>query len=135
MTGRSTSGRAAVVPVVLAALVVLSCFSDRPDALAPPVSGDECSIPGGAVGPGQAVVLIRGFTFLPDTLRIRPGTTVTWVNCEAANVEAHTSTGGDSWDSGLIAPGDSYARTFSAPGSFGYFCRPHPGMTGAIIVE
>jgi len=121
--------------LVLAAGLALSCFSER-DAVTDPVGGDDCAIPASAIGPNRAVVLIRGFRFLPDTLRVRPGTTVTWVNCEAASVEPHTSTAlGGAWDSGPIAPGTSFARTFTAADATGYFCRPHPSMRGVVIVE
>jgi plastocyanin len=121
--------------MLVATLVTLSCFSDRPGALAP-ISGEDCRVPGSAIGPDRAVVLIRGFTFLPDTLRVRPGTTVTWVNCEAAGVEAHTSTSSSgAWDSGLLLPGDAFSTTFATAGSFAYFCQPHAGMTGMVIAE
>lgn len=121
--------------ICLCALPVLSCFSDRDEPLAPP-SGDDCSIPASAIGPGRAVVLIRGFRFLPDTLRVRPGTEVTWVNCENSSIEPHTSTAiGGAWDSGLISPGTFYTEEFASAGTTGYFCRPHPSMRGVIIVE
>lgn len=120
---------------VLLTTVLLSCFSERPEALAP-VSQAECGVPGSAIGSGHAIVLIRGFRFLPDTLRVSPGTTVTWVNCEPASVEAHTSTAvAGAWDSGPLPPGDAFERTFTGSDSFSYFCRPHPGMRGVVIVE
>ena len=118
---------------ILAALPGLSCFSDR-SVLAP--GGDGCEVPGSAIGPDQAVVFIRNFAFHPDTLRIEPGTRVTWVNCEPATVEPHTSTSSDDdWDSGLIAPGESFAHTFTQAGTNDYFCQPHTFMEGAIIVQ
>jgi plastocyanin len=124
----------ALLVTAIASLPLLSCFSERTSVVAP--GGDGCEIPASAIGTGRAVVLIRDFTFLPDTLRVRPGTTVTWVNCEAASVEPHTSTGaGGTWDSGLLDPGQSFARTFSATGTNAYFCQPHPSMTGTIIVQ
>jgi plastocyanin len=93
-------------------------------------------VPASAIGPGRAVVFIRNFAFAPDTLRIRPGTRVTWVNCETPSIEPHTSTASDgTWNSGPIAPGESFAETFTAAGMNGYFCQPHPSMIGAIIVE
>lgn len=120
---------------LLALATALSCFSDR-SAVTAPLDENECSIPGDAIGPNRTVVLIRGFAFHPDTVRIRPGTTVTWVNCEVNNQESHTtSADGGAWDSSLLAPGESFAREFAADGSFSYFCRPHPSMRGAVIVD
>lgn len=125
---------ASLLALALAVLPLLSCFSDRSTILAP--GGDGCEVPASVIGPGQAVVFIRNFAFFPQTLRISPGTRVTWVNCEAATVEAHTSTATTgTWNSGLIAPGESYAETFTATGTNDYFCQPHPSMTGSVIVE
>ena len=118
----------------LALVSVLSCFSDR-TAVAP-IDPSSCEIPGSAIGPDRVVVLVRGFGFQPDTVRIRPGTTVTWVNCEPSEIEAHTATSQtEVWDSGLLPPGSSYAQAFPTPGSYPYFCRPHSFMRGAVIVE
>lgn len=126
-----------VAPLLAAAIIalpLLSCFSDRTSIAAP--EGDGCDVPASAIGPDRAVVFIRNFAFHPDTLRITPGTRVTWVNCEAGSVEPHTSTANaGTWNSGPIEPGESFAETFSAPGINGYFCQPHPAMIGAIIVE
>lgn len=125
---------AALCATALMVLPLLSCFSDRTAVLAP--VGEGCEIPGSAIGAGQAVVFIRNFAFSPDTLRIRPGTRVTWVNCESTNVESHTSTAiNDDWNSGLIAPGESFAHEFTETGTNGYFCQPHPSMRGAVVVE
>lgn len=118
-----------------AALITLSCFSDRPAPLQP-IDGDDCLVPASAIGPGRAVVLVRGFAFAQDTLRVRAGTVVTWVNCEAGNVEPHTSTADNgSWDSGLFGSGEAWSRVFDDIGTFDYFCRPHPHMRGVIIVS
>lgn len=118
----------------LALLSLLSCFSDRNSIVEP--TGDGCTVPAGAIGNGQAVVFIRDFAFYPDTLRVTAGTRVTWVNCESAAIEPHTSTAdADTWNSGPIAPGESFAHTFTATGTNGYFCIPHPHMIGAIVVE
>jgi len=118
----------------LALLTLLSCFSDRTSVVEP--MGDGCTVPGGAIGNGRAVVFIRDFAFYPDTLRVAAGTRVTWVNCESAAIEPHTSTAeAGTWNSDLIAPGESFAHTFTATGTNGYFCIPHPFMIGAIIVE
>ena len=120
---------------LLAIATALSCFSEREEPTGI-VDGSECVIPGDAIGADRVVVLIRGFRFHPDTVRVQPGTTVTWVNCEAANVESHTSTAVDGeWDSNLLAPGESFAHDFGGDGTFGYFCRPHTSMRGAVIVD
>jgi hypothetical protein len=48
---------------------------------------------------------------------------------------AHTVTGksGD-WGSGLLAQGEQFSYTFTEPGTYDYFCEPHPSMQGQIVV-
>lgn len=115
-----------------------ACFSDR-DVTGPPTSGAAaCSIPLSSpiFGSTGTLVAIRGFSFQPDTIRVRPGTVVTWINCEPPTVDAHTTTSADEvWDSPFLAPGESYTRTFPAAGTFDYFCVPHPFMRAVVIVE
>jgi plastocyanin len=118
------------------AVSLASCFSDR-NATAPIDNAGECSIPLSAIGPNKIVVAMRDFAFFPDTVRIRPGTEVTWVNCETDVQDFHTSTsvGSGLWDSGAVNRGESFTRRFDTTGSFGYFCIPHPFMRGAVVVE
>jgi len=127
--------RALVALPLLVLAGALSCFSER-SALTDPIDEQGCNVPGTAIGNNRAVVLIRNFRFLPDTVRIRAGGTVTWVNCETGDIEPHTSTSTTNvWDSGPIAPGTSHAQTYGSVGSFSYFCQPHPSMRGVVIVN
>jgi hypothetical protein len=60
------------------------------------------------------------------------GDTITWSNDSSRQ---HTVTANDdSFDSGHIAVGDTYARTFTAAGTFTYHCTLHPFMTGQVDV-
>jgi plastocyanin len=127
-----------MVASVLTILLAGACFSERQAAtvIGP---GGVCRIPvgSGVIGSVQAVVAIREFLYVPDTLRVPRGTTVTWVNCEEdfAN-EPHTATdeaGG--WASQEMSPTDMFSRRFDTPGVFPYFCEPHPFMHGVLIVE
>lgn len=79
--------------------------------------------------------------FSPGDLTIPVGTTVRWVNGDAV---AHTVTSGTSdgtvgipdgrFDSGFIDPGDGFTFTFTQPGTYPYYCIPHPWMSGTITV-
>jgi len=76
--------------------------------------------------------------YQPNLLLIVVGTEVTWKNQADAD---HTVTSGTSiagsdgkFDSRLIFPGDSYSFTLKDAGEFGYFCKIHPWMNGAIVV-
>ncbi|MDP2948605.1 MAG: cupredoxin family copper-binding protein [Chloroflexota bacterium] len=77
-------------------------------------------------------VTIWEYSFRPATLRVAVGTTVTWTNRDGV---AHTVTGrsGD-WGSGLLAQGQQFSYTFTQPGTYEYFCEPHPWMQARIVV-
>ena len=77
--------------------------------------------------------------FLPSTVIIDLGSTVTWVNNDNA---AHTTTSGSptggpdgSWDSSIVMPGDAYTIEFVYDGTYPYFCMVHPWMEGTVIVN
>lgn len=70
--------------------------------------------------------------FSPNTLTITVGTTVKWVNNDDT---VHTVTADDgSFDSGFFNKGETWSHTFNKPGEYSYHCRPHPWMTGKIVV-
>ena len=76
--------------------------------------------------------------FIPSTVTIPMGGTVTWENGDTA---AHTATGGSAtegpsgvFDSSLIMAGSSFSHTFEDAGTFDYFCMVHPWMAGTVIV-
>lgn len=116
--------------------VFAACFSERSAPTAPPGGSGPCDVPIDPSTSGSTLVPIRDFAFQASAVRIRAGERVTWVNCEPAGSEAHTSTSdGPEWDSGTLAPGASFTRTFPTPGEFPYHCEPHPFMTARVIVE
>jgi plastocyanin len=125
-----------VAGLVVVALVVgaLACVSERGSG--PGGNLDDCDVQFRSDAFGSTIVVIRDFTFTPAQVRIRPGTKVTWVNCGPPGDEAHTSTSDTNvWDSGLLAPGATFTREFSAAGVNPYHCEPHPGMRGTVTVE
>jgi plastocyanin len=106
---------------IAAAGLTASCFSDRSTAASTVCEASPC------------VVNIRDFAFEPATLRVRAGATVRWVN---QGPTSHTSTSDNAgWDSGFLAAGENYSRTFSSTGEFAYHCEPHPTMRATVIVE
>jgi outer membrane protein assembly factor BamB len=46
-----------------------------------------------------------------------------------------TFQGGVGLDSGLLSTGQSAAFEFNTPGTYNYFCTPHPWMLGQVIVD
>jgi len=126
------------------------------------VPGGGGTSPGPASGSGPAgarwlpaakdtvvVTLTNELQFEPDSVRIHRGETVVWEN---TSVLIHTSTddpaqeaiegdavlpdGAKAWSSGRLEPRGSFARTFTIPGEYHYFCIPHEaaGMKGMIQV-
>jgi amicyanin len=78
-------------------------------------------------------VTIANFAFSPATVTVTAGDTITWTNDDAIVHTATSATG--AFDSGDLAPGDSYSVTFTTAGTYDYFCTPHPTMTGRIVVQ
>ena len=135
----STRSSIAAAFALISASVALvgGCFSERTHGTTGPLTG-ECRIPIGSpiIGSTGAIVAIRNFSFQPATIRVKPGTTVTWINCEPEGTDAHTSTSDQQlWNSPFLDPGETYSHTFGAAGTFDYHCVPHPSMEGVVIVE
>jgi plastocyanin len=136
---RSLLRRMALTGTLLAAGVGAAagaaCFSERSDGTGPDPEG-ECSFgltPGLS---GSTIVVVRGFAFQPQEVRVRPGERVTWVNCEPTGTESHTSTAdAGAWNSPLLAPGQTFTQTMAAAGTYAYHCEPHPAMVGRVVVE
>lgn len=82
--------------------------------------------------PGPVEIDIQDFAFIPDFVLIPVGTTVRWTNLDGVNHTVTSDTG--VFDSGVLAPGESFEYTFNTVGSYGYFCSIHPSMTGTVLV-
>lgn len=77
-------------------------------------------------------VSISNFSFQPQTLQVKVGSTVTWANNDATSHTVTSDTG--VFDSGTLTPGGSFSFTFTQAGTFAYHCNIHPNMKGTIIV-
>lgn len=75
---------------------------------------------------------LSSWGYSPRTLTVPVGTTVTWHN---TGTQAHGVTSRDQlFDSRLLDSGRSWSYTFEEPGTYHYFCVPHPWMKGTVIV-
>ena len=81
----------------------------------------------------KAIIHMHGFAFIPKTLTIAAGTSVTVINDDD---EAHTLSAVDkSFDSAGLDAHESWSHVFTTVGSFAYLCELHPYMKGLIIVR
>src|SRR5205085_12317922 len=80
----------------------------------------------------RTMVTIQDNFFLPAEITVPVGTTVTWTNRGRV---AHTSTDPGVWDSGRIAPGQTFSAVFAIAGTFDYVCSIHPEMRGRVNVQ
>jgi len=79
------------------------------------------------------LVEIRKFKFVPDTLSVKSGDTITWVNHD---IVPHTATASDkSWDTGKIKKGERGQVTVGDGFADAYFCRFHPNMKASLKVD
>ena len=81
----------------------------------------------------DAEVDIDQFTFLPQRITVKAGTTVTWINEDDIPHTVASST--KQFKSKALNTDDKFSFTFSTPGTYDYFCSLHPHMTGTILVE
>jgi len=76
---------------------------------------------------------ISGFAFVPATVTVTVGTTVTWTNLDSV---AHIVTSEtDLFDSGNLARNATFSYLFADRGTFNYYCAIHPSMKGKVNVE
>ncbi len=116
LVGAARSTRRQVVATLLLAVCGSALAIDAPPPPAPPPNG----------------VSIGWMVFVPATLTVAPGTTVTWTNWDDSN---HGVKFADQ-KSGRLDKGATYTRTFTAPGEYPYICVFHgERMKGTVIVK
>ena len=87
-----------------------------------------------------------GLQFVPSTVTIKKGESVTWVNNAAYPhnvvfdedaVPSGVNADKLSHEDLLNGPGDSVSTKFDTPGTYEYYCEPHQGagMQGKVVVE
>lgn len=126
------------VGVSLAALLLGVACGSPGGTTAPPGSPSVTPQEGGAAGTPVTAVEIKLFTYQPQQLEVRPGTSVTWRNGDAIEHSVTSGTPAEpdtTFDSGLFPEGNSYTFTFSRGGEFPYFCTRHPSMRGSVRVR
>jgi len=106
-----------------------------------------------AAGAGSLPPLTVGMSdigFMPAKIVIKVGQKVTWKDSSAVihnvvddaakainTADVQVPAGGKAFDSGLMQPGQTFARVFTAPGVYRYVCTLHEanGMKGVVVVK
>ena len=85
-------------------------------------------------GSKQNRIEIKDFAFNPQTITVRAGEKVTWINRDE---EPHTVVSVEKQfkKSTALDTDQEFTITAGAPGTYTYFCSVHPKMTGTIVVE
>jgi len=97
---------------------------DEPLHPAPRVSADAKA----------ASIAIENFTFAPNPVEVRAGTTVEWINADDAPHLVVGTDPGSPLRSGALDTQDRYAVRLDEAGTYHYFCSLHPHMTGTVVV-
>ena len=82
--------------------------------------------------PVTHTVVIEAMKYVPDTLTVKRGDIVVWINKDPF---PHTITANGVFDSRDIAASRSWKYTARIPGEFAYICKLHSTMKGALTVK
>lgn len=133
---------------LLLALLAVSGCSGPLQPVSPPATDGQTPVPAAlasavptALSQGSVsanTVMIRDFTFSPETVTVKAGEIVRWENHDSTphRIMFTDASGRDTnVESSALAPSQSYSRKFNTPGTFPYYCKIHPSMKGNVIVE
>ena len=122
---------ARLIAIIITGMFITACGGSSspsaPSGSTPaPAGSTTVTVPAGASG-------LTTTAYAPNPLTVSTGTTVSWLNNDNTT---HTSTSdGNAWSSGDIAPGGRFNFTFTSSGRFTYHCTLHPNMVGTIVVQ
>jgi plastocyanin len=83
---------------------------------------------------GNVQVAIKNYAFAPAALTVAVGTKVTWTNDDTAPHTVTVSSGPVKFSSPSVQKGDTYTFTFTAAGTYSYYCAVHPSMVAKVVV-
>ncbi len=125
-----------IASVVIAGVIVATYVLSGSMNMGVEGSGNSIQQPTAYIPSNSTVVRIvanaGSNSFSPNPVEVKVGETVTWINDDFGR---HTITSKDgTFDSGVMGKGQSYSFTFDKAGQYAYFCSPHPGMVGTVVV-
>jgi amicyanin len=86
-------------------------------------------------GPSPVKVSIDNFAFEPKELVVTAGATVTWVNADDVPHTVTSTASPPLFDSKTLRAADTFSFEFKVAGTYDYFCKAHPYMTGRVVVK
>jgi plastocyanin len=98
------------------------------------MSGTQAKSAAAASTTSSVKVQIKGYAFAPAALSVPVGTTVTWTNYDTAPHTVTTSSGPKTISSPQLQTGQSFSYTFTAVGTYQYYCAVHPDMKATVTV-
>ena len=121
--------------LVAIAFLVAACGSDD--------GGDESATSAKPAGPAAvqaAKVQIASFKYVPETIRVKAGGSITWTNQDVAPHTATSDGGGagrdgSAFNSDTLKTGHAKTVKVSEPGTYNYYCVFHRFMVGKVVVE
>ena len=86
------------------------------------------------IGAGGNRIEIKDFAFNPQTITVKSGEKITWINRDE---EPHTIVSVEKQfkKSSALDTDQEFTITAGAPGTYTYYCSVHPKMTGTIVIE
>ena len=120
----------------------LAYAQDNATTMSGNMTGNATGASGGdsvTISPGSSVPS-NGKFFVPETMTVSKGTTVSWTNGDST---LHTVTSGSpeagnsgtEFDSSYLAAGKTFQHPFNTAGTFDYYCTLHPYMKGKVVVS
>ena len=81
-------------------------------------------------------IVIYEYKFIPASLTVPVGTTVTWINYDVApHTATYRSFTEEAFDTGNLGASQLYRHKFRTAGSYDYICVYHQGMRGTVVVQ
>ncbi|HEY7686584.1 MAG TPA: plastocyanin/azurin family copper-binding protein [Gemmatimonadales bacterium] len=82
-----------------------------------------------------ATLTITAMKFPADTVVISAGQAVRWNNTDPLGHTISFTAGSGEANSELIPQNGAYVHRFNRPGTYAYYCTPHPFMKGVVVVQ
>ena len=106
-----------ILLTISTAIIITSCYKSKSSYNSSPTSYK---------------ITMKNSVFSPASLTVVAGSNVTWMNDDTV---IHTVTATDgSFNSGDIAIGSSYSKTFSTAGTINYSDTHNTNMTGMLVI-